>query len=310
MFIVSTHDIELAAADPDARVLVIRSCKWSGKKVEAWDAEVLESDSRIPDDLRRTILGARRKVLFVEGTDKSLDLPLYSALFPSVAVNSIGSCVDVRHAVKGMRECEDSHHIQAFGLIDRDDRDDENVRALAGEGVYALNVCCAESLYYCSDSIEAVGARQAESLGCDSDSMVDEAKRNALIILKKRETSAQMAGRICERRVRNAVLCSVPGWKAIMESQGVVLPSGGFDGYYKDELVRYGELAEKDCYDAMIGRYAIKHTSIFPAVASAMKCRNRKDYERMVVARIHEDDKLARKLRSRIESLSAAIVGS
>ena len=310
VFIVSTHDIELVAADPGACILVIRSCKWSGKKVEAWDVEVLGSSSAIPDDLRRTLLGARQKVLFVEGASRSLDLPLYSALFPNVSVNSIGSCLDVRHAVKGMRECEGSHHIQAFGLIDRDDRDEENVRTIASEGVYALDVCSAESLYYCSEAIESVAGRQAESFGCDSDSMAENAKAKALSVLNKPETAAQMAARRCEGRVRNAVLSSIPHWKEIMESQDVDLPSSCFEGYYRRELARYKELVDKECYDALIARYAIKHSSICPAIAGSLKCRNRSDYERMVVARIHEDDEFADRLRSRIESLSTAIVST
>ena len=310
VFIVSTHDIDLAAADPDARVLVVRSCRWSGKKVDAWDVEVLGANSGIPEDLRRTILGARQEVLFVEGTDTSLDLPLYSALFPGVSVNSIGSCLDVRYAVKGMRECEGSHHIQAFGLIDRDDRDDENVRALAGEGVYALDVCCAESLYYCSDAIEAVAARQAESFGCDVDGMVKEAKRSALIVLKKPDTAEQMAGRRCERKVRNAILSRAPSWNEIKQPQDVALSSCCIELYYKEEIGRYRGLANNDSYDMVISRYAIKHSSIFPKIAATLKCRNRKDYERMVVSRIHEEDEFASKMRSRIHELSEAIAGS
>lgn len=309
-FVVSAHDIELVAADHGARVLVIRSCKWSGNRVESWDAELLEANSEIPEDLRRITLGARQKVLFVEGTNRSLDLPLYSALFPNVSVNAIGSCVDVRHAVKGIRDCEGSHHIQAFGLVDRDDRDEESVRRIASEGVYALDVCSAESLYYCSEAIEAVAARQAESFGCHSENMVENAKAKAMNVLSMPDTAAQMAARRCEGRVRNAVLSSIPRWNEIVESKDVELPLSCLDGYYGEELARYSELVDKGKYDSIIARYAIKHTSIGPAIARSLMCRNRNDYERMVVARIHEDDELADRLRSRIRALSTAIVST
>ena len=67
-FIVSTHEIALPAANPSARVLMVRSCAWNGNTAKAWDVEVLESNADMPEGLRLDILGARRKILFVEGS--------------------------------------------------------------------------------------------------------------------------------------------------------------------------------------------------------------------------------------------------
>ena len=41
-FIISIHDIDLAIANPEARVLILRSCQWQGDQCVAWDAEVIE----------------------------------------------------------------------------------------------------------------------------------------------------------------------------------------------------------------------------------------------------------------------------
>jgi len=40
----------------------------------------------IGDDLKKDILGARRKLLFVEGANTSPDKPLYSLVFPDVSI--------------------------------------------------------------------------------------------------------------------------------------------------------------------------------------------------------------------------------
>ena len=100
-----------------------------------------------------------------------MDLPFYSALFPDISVVPKGSCIDVQRAVSGLRGSQGLHHVEAFGLIDRDDRDEEEVKPLA-DGVFALDVYSVESLYYCSDAIAAVARRQAESLGRSADEMI------------------------------------------------------------------------------------------------------------------------------------------
>ena len=94
---------------------MLRSCEWQGNQPVAWDAELLESGEYLPEDLKRDILGARRRILFVEGTANSLDLPLYGALFPELSVIPKGSCDEVIRAVKGLRGSYEHHHVEAIG---------------------------------------------------------------------------------------------------------------------------------------------------------------------------------------------------
>ena len=42
VFVVSTHEIALPVANPKARVLMVRSCRWKGDMASAWDVELLE----------------------------------------------------------------------------------------------------------------------------------------------------------------------------------------------------------------------------------------------------------------------------
>ena len=42
-FVISTHEVMLPVANPDAKVLMLRSCQWKGDQCVAWDADVLES---------------------------------------------------------------------------------------------------------------------------------------------------------------------------------------------------------------------------------------------------------------------------
>ena len=175
-FIISTHEIALPVANQEARVLMLRSCRWNENRCKAWDAEVLDPNTQLPEDLKLAILGSRKRILFVEGnSSSSLDFPLYSALFPDLSVVPKESCKDVEKAVLGIRGSQDmdDFHVEAFGLIDRDNRSDKNIEKLAKKGVFALEVWSVESLYYCLDAIAAVARRRAESVGADSNEFIN-----------------------------------------------------------------------------------------------------------------------------------------
>ena len=85
-FIVSTHDVLLPLDNPSARTLLIRGCTYAGSSVSGWDVDLVPPENEIDDDLKKDILGARRKILFIEGTERSLDKPLYSLVFLNVSV--------------------------------------------------------------------------------------------------------------------------------------------------------------------------------------------------------------------------------
>ena len=180
-FIISTHEVALPVTNQDARVLMLQSCKWSGNQCTAWDAEVLEPGSELPEELRRAILGSRKRILFVEGDSAgSLDFPLYTILFPGLSVVPRGSCGEVQKTVLELRDFQGIHDVEAFGLIDRDNRSCEEVDELAEVGIFALEVYSVEALYYCSDAIAAVAQQQANSLGVDDfNELIKSAKQEA-----------------------------------------------------------------------------------------------------------------------------------
>ena len=101
-FILSTHEVALPVADPEARVLIVRSCEWNNNRATLWDVELLESNLDLPEDLKQAILGSRKRILFIEGTHSSLDLPLYDTLFPEISIIPKESCAEVERAVKGL----------------------------------------------------------------------------------------------------------------------------------------------------------------------------------------------------------------
>lgn len=305
-FVVSTHEIALPVANPKAGVLMLRSCEWEGNRPKAWDVELLEPNYGLPDELKLAILGARKRILFVEGVEGGPDFSLYSILFSNLSVVPKGGCRDVMEAVKGLRGSYDLHHVEAFGLIDRDDRTHDQVRKLAEGNVFALEVFSVEALYYCSDSIEAVASRQAGSFGLDADELIELGKAKAFdSILRGDSVAERMSARKCKSRLRTKILSYLPDCKQIQAAQDSGI-SVSVDSGYADELSRFEKLVDERKLDDLIARYPLRKSGVFDAIAKALKCPGRKEYESMVLSMVLKDQSqdLARAIRKRIGPLA------
>ena len=305
-FVVSTHELAVPAANPTASVLMVRSCEWENNRATAWDIDLLKSNGQFPEELRLAILGSRRKVLFFEGTGTSLDLPVYNALFPDISVMASGTSTDVKRAVEGIRGSYGLHHVEAYGLIDGDGRSQEEVDSLRDGGVFALDAYSVESLYYCSDSLNAVASRQAESLGRQPDSMTQSALKAAFVALEEDGLAERMAARRCERVVRNRVVSQAPDWKTIRDNAQSDL-NISVTSPFQQELARFRELLEAKDFDNLVARYPLRETGVFGEVARALEFKKKELYEQTLVARVQSDVDLAEKLRQRVGPLALVL---
>ena len=302
-FIIATHEIDLPIGNPDAQILMLRSCQWGNSGV-AWDAEILKSNAQLPEELKRAILGSRKRILFVEGdSDNSLDFPLYTALFPDISVIPKGGCEEVQKAVLGLRESSDIHDVEAFGLIDRDNRKDEDVKRLEGKGVFALEVYSVEALYYCSDAIAAVAYEQARLRGEeDGTQLIESAKKESIKVLK--DHAEEMTAKRCQQQIQELILSKIPNWESIKDNsiQSFCIPIDS--QFYSKELAHFNKLAAEENLDKLIARYPVRQSCALETIARSLVCKNRTDYESIVINLIRRDNELAEKLKKRIGPLS------
>jgi len=127
-FIVSTHEVLLPIDHPDSMTLLVRSCSYQGKNASGWEIDIVTGENAIPEDIKLDIYGARRRLLFVEGTEESLDKPLYGLLFPQITVVPKGNCREVERSTIGVRAAADLNWVHAYGLVDSDGRGHEDRR--------------------------------------------------------------------------------------------------------------------------------------------------------------------------------------
>lgn len=285
-FIVATHDLSLVMEHPGRRVLLLHDCIFTGGGTIRWDLDVLESDVAISEDDKRTILGARSVLLFVEGDNRSLDMALYRILFPAVTVEARGSCQAVMATVRGLRGIEKLHWLDAFGIVDRDGRSGEEIARLRAEGIHVLPVCTVESIYYHPEAIRLVARQQATNFGCHCGALAAEAETRALAELKACREHLIKAR--CRSAVEQGVLASLWQGEGPWQDTAINLPINpaamlAAEGALFDDLI-----AKKDLV-GLVARYGIKKTGFGAAVAQALRFQKVGDYPEALCAQLKAD---------------------
>ena len=312
-FLVATNQLDLPRFARGSKSLVLRSCIWERNKVQGWDAMALDRATDLDEDLKRAIMGARKKALFVEGENQSLDMPLYRALFndPELSIIPLGSYKDVVGAVDGLRKSEAHHDVKAFGLIDGDGWRRPN--ALAERGIYALNCYSVESLYYCEASIASVARGQSDNLSIapedtryDADKMIAAAKDEAIAVLGKNGLPEVMAAKLCAQHTSAQIDKRKPKEEDIRINHGATEDIKVETGY-KDELARYKRALAEGDFGSLVARYPLKSTNVFQPIAKKLHYNNREDYESAVVNRVRKDNDLAESLKRQLGGLAEAI---
>ena len=139
-FVFITHDLDFAAGRDYAMQVWVDSFDGTN-----WRWDVIPENDHFPEGLTLQILGSRKPILFVEGEVGSLD-KVYRCLFPSHTVIPRGGCFSVIRSVQAMAQSGLFSDRKAFGLIDRDRRSNEELKALEDQDVYSCPVAEIENL--------------------------------------------------------------------------------------------------------------------------------------------------------------------
>ena len=145
-FIYMTHDLDFAATRHAQKCWIKKfhyPCHW----------EILSLDeSEIPEELLLTILGSRKKILFCEGTKDSKDVKILEQLFPNYTITPLASCTKVINYTKAFNNIP-NRLVNAYGIIDRDFRTDEQLEAFKQHQIYTYDVAEIENLFLIDDFV-------------------------------------------------------------------------------------------------------------------------------------------------------------
>lgn len=190
LFIYLTHDVDFAAAKESAKKIWLKS--YDGA---VWDWETINPSESIPEELLLEVLGSRKPIVFVEGTNGSYDAALYAEVLKNFLVIPIGSCTQVIQSVKALKANPQLHHLAVYGIVDRDRRVQAEIQKLEQDSVFVLAVAEVENLFCTKEILDIVSKRLARDAVADFQ-LVSNAIFNRLQNELDTQVSLRVAGEI------------------------------------------------------------------------------------------------------------------
>lgn len=286
-FVISTHDHDLPASMPGSRVLLLRSCQFSGRNVTNWEADELPTDAPIDDQLRRDLLGARRNIVFVEGTESSLDKPLYNLLFPMASVIAKGSRRDVERAVAGVRAGEPLHWLRAFGIVDGDGSDARASRSGIPTGVYSLPFYAVEGVYYHPRIIEMIAQRQSAVTGEAGSDLIRRALSAGVAAIGG--DTERLARNASKKLVREQVYRAIPNDDDLLRGEPLTVQNNANVVLAERKRELDDAVADGD-WEALVAKCPVRESRALADISSSLGFRTRWEYERAVRHLLVGDD--------------------
>lgn len=295
--IYTTHDLEFASSRGDGTVVWVRDYDAADVR---WEYDILPPQQGMSDEIYMAIIGARKPVLFIEGDGvHSIDAKLYPLVFKDYTVKSLGSCNKVIEATRSFNDLSAFHHMDSFGIVDRDRRDAHEVEYLRGKKVMVPEVAEIENIMMLEDVIRAV----AKTRGKDENRVFEKVKR--AIIAQFRHDLRQQALLHTRHRVKRTVEYRIDGRfnninmleQHIESLAAEINPRGLYEGFCR-EFRRYVEL---DDYASVLRVYNQKSMIPGSNVAALCGLRNKDEYIKCVISILRsgkgEADRIASAVR-------------
>ena len=173
-FIYVTHDLQFASSRGEGCTIWVKDYDYDRGE---WDYDIMTSAEGISDEVYLAILGARKPVLFIEGDGvNSIDARLYPLIFNDYTVKSLGGCDRVIESTRTFNSLRSFHNLNAFGIVDRDRRDEGEVTYLRKKQVYVPDVAEIENIFMLEPVIRTLASLNRR----DPDEVFERVKHNII----------------------------------------------------------------------------------------------------------------------------------
>ena len=253
LFVYLTHDVDFAAAKSSAKKVWLKS--FDGNK---WEWDLISEDENLPDELLIEVLGSRKPVVFVEGENGSYDVALYRELLPNFLVIPRGSCNQVIQSVKALKANAQIHHLEVYGIIDRDRRVQAEITKLEQDSIYVLEVAEVENLFCTKEVLEIVSQRLARDPAADFQTV-----SSTIFGRLQAELDGQVSLRVSSevKFQLNMFDASQKGAAAIDTALQGLMTSINVNQIYSDTHALYSNVIQNNNYQQLLGLYNRKSLS-------------------------------------------------
>lgn len=132
VFIYSSHSIEFIESREKAKLINIKD--YNGK---TWDYEYLEN-SKLTVEQILEIIGSKKPIIYIEGTENSIDYEIYSKIFKEFKVIPLNSCAEIIKVCKSIKKSNINYNGEIYGIIDNDFRDTNVIEDYKKSNIYTL----------------------------------------------------------------------------------------------------------------------------------------------------------------------------
>jgi hypothetical protein len=295
-FVYLTHDIDFAFTRQSAVKIWAKS--YEGKDV--WDYEVLNEESPIPEELYLEVLGSRKSIIFLEGNSGSIDYKLYEQVYQDYTVKPLGSCEKVIQTVKSFNEQKEFHHLESFGIIDRDRRPDSEVLKLNSNNIWVLDVAEVENLLLEESIVKAV----AGYMGKVPDDVFSQVKNNVIEFFK-----AQLENQILihytevlRKRFLELSNFTTKDIASVISEVDGLYASVNKQILYDETKTEMTTVLDSRDYEAVLRLFNLKNALIPRSkVCDLTDIKNKEGYFKMVITLLKRNDETSKAMRQAIK---------
>jgi hypothetical protein len=193
----------------------------------------------------------------------------------------------------------------AWGLVDNDQRSQDDITRLRSAGIWALSHYSVESLYYHPKIVVRVAERQAQVTGSDASTLTKSAIDSAIAATKAQKdhlvTSAVL------RSARGKVLNTLPRRDDVVGG-GTVKVEVDISFLRQEEENRFDALIAATDWDGLLSRYPLRESSAFDRIVSGIKIADKDTYRAAVLKLLQDDATAVDDLRGLLGDLYASVV--
>ena len=296
-YVYLTHDIDFTTSRPEGKRIWIRDYN---ADAHVWDYQLIESNDSLPEEVYIDILGSRKPILFIEGTDSnSIDNRLYPLIFPDFMVKPMGGCQKVIETTKAFRQLQDFHTLESMGIVDRDRRTQGEIDYLRDQHIFVPDVAEVENLLMLEPVIKTVARR----LMRDPEQVFGQVKENVIRLFEKDLESQVIlhAKHRVRRKLETTVDRKITTVEQLTEHVESIRFNAHVDEIYsgiKDKFIQYTETGD---YKNILRVYNQKGMLPQSRLCNICGISNKESYLNLILSILKENKEDAEVIRSSIK---------
>lgn len=302
-FIYLTHDLEFAASRSESTCVWVKSYD---AEENLWDYEILNSPNLLPEDVYLDLLGSRKPILFIEGTDnRSIDVQLYTRLYPEYTIKPLGGCSKVIETTRTFNDLKSFHHIESHGIVDRDRRTRKEAESLRERNIAVPDVAEIENLLLIEPVIRIVAHR----MGLNPNDTFEKVRTNIINMFS--EELQQQALLHTRHRIKREIECYIDRRSANIDAYEEhirnLTAQTNPRQLYEELCQRFTTYVENRQYDKILQVYNQK--SMLPNCGIVQMCgfAGKDKYLKFILSILRENGRDANNLRQAMRQVVGVV---